>query len=147
MSLSNPTELEQAGAAIAHVLSQIRDYPEVGWYLGDCTQTFHLLTEAHAAITKQPVAQVRELYYPRKPFDPRAKGAEEAADANALRMSDETAEDLAYVIAGGLMLDSERPKITRLVGLDVDGKEQVEWMRRDIEDLISSRLTGNGGAA
>jgi hypothetical protein len=145
--VNSGTELGQAAEAIAHVLRQIRDYPEVGWYLGDCTQSFHLLTEAHAAITKQSVEKVRELFLPRKPFDPRAKGAEEAADANASRMSAETCEDLASDIAGDIMLENERPRITRLCGMDVDGNVHVEWMRRDIEDRIARRLTGNGGAA
>ncbi|MEI6212338.1 MAG: hypothetical protein WCR06_12010 [bacterium] len=46
--------------------------------------------------------------------------------------------DVAEVVAEG-----ERPRITRLCGMDVDGNVHVEWMRRDIEDRIESRLTSN----
>ncbi len=146
VGMNDSPGIEKAAAAIAYILGQIRDRPEVGWYLGEFTQSFHMLTEAHAAITNQTVETVREHFSPRNPFDPRANGAEEAADSNASRMSDVTAENLACDIAGVLMLKSERPRITRLVGMDVDGNKLVEWMRREIKDRIKSRLTEKSGA-
>lgn len=62
---------EQSKKAIAHVLIQIRDHPHVGWYLGFGTQSFDLLTEAFATLTKQPIEQVRNRFEPTNPTNPK----------------------------------------------------------------------------
>ena len=63
----------QAEQALKHVLKQIRDRPEVGWYLGFGTETFALATEAYAALTQRDVFAVRQIFAPRNPRNPRAE--------------------------------------------------------------------------
>lgn len=41
---------KQAAKAIAHTLRNISERPGVAWYLGHGTQTYALLTEAHATL-------------------------------------------------------------------------------------------------
>lgn len=61
---------EQAKKAIVHTLNQIRNKPEVGYYLGELTETFSLLTEAAATLFGEPVAKVRAFYRPQNPRKP-----------------------------------------------------------------------------
>ncbi|MDD5679558.1 MAG: hypothetical protein PHW60_16435 [Kiritimatiellae bacterium] len=61
---------EQAKKAIVHTLNQIRNKPEVGYYLGELTETFSLLTEAASTLFGEPVAKVREFYRPQHPMKP-----------------------------------------------------------------------------
>lgn len=70
---------DQARKAITHVLNQIRDNPDVGWYLGFGTQSFSLLTEAAASLWGEPLENVRESFMPTNPKDPRAQTAETQA--------------------------------------------------------------------
>lgn len=61
---------EQSKKAIGHILGIIRDHNHVGWYLGDGTQSFSLLTEAYSTLSGQPVAQVRDAYEPIRATNP-----------------------------------------------------------------------------
>lgn len=62
--------VEQAKRAIVHTLNVIRNKPEVGYYLGELTETFDLLTEAAATLFSEPVDKVREFYRPQNPRKP-----------------------------------------------------------------------------
>ena len=74
--MNNQLEMEgiepndQAKEAIIHTLKQIRNKPEVGYYLGELTETFSLLTEAAATLFGEPVEKVREYYRPQNPKKP-----------------------------------------------------------------------------
>ena len=72
------TSEQQAKKAIAHVLQQIRDNPDVGWYLGLGTQSFSLLTEAAATLFAQPLDEVREQFQCRNARDPREQTEEDS---------------------------------------------------------------------
>jgi len=63
--------IEQARRALRHVLLQIRERPEAGWYWGWGTQTFALATEAYAKVLGYTtVAEVRKLFSPVHKFNP-----------------------------------------------------------------------------
>lgn len=64
-------ELDQAKKAIRHMLNQIRDSPEIGWYCGFGTQAFSLLTEAHSTLWKRDLKETREAFLPTEPKDPK----------------------------------------------------------------------------
>jgi len=64
---------QQAKKAIRHVLEQIKDNPEIGWYLGEGTQSFSLLTEAAATLFERPTEEVRGHFRPKNPRDPRRR--------------------------------------------------------------------------
>lgn len=77
MNLMNSKQMEglpaedQAKKAIRHMLDQIRDNPEIGWYCGFGTQAFSLLTEAHATLWGRDLEETREAFLPENPKDPR----------------------------------------------------------------------------
>lgn len=70
LEMEGMAPLEQAKKAIVHTLEQIRNKPEVGYYLGELTETFGLLTEAAAILFGEPVEKVREFYRPQNPRKP-----------------------------------------------------------------------------
>ncbi len=57
--------------AIEHVLGRIHESPEVGYYMGVCTESFERLVAAYAEIHGEPVAAVRTQFLPMRPRDPR----------------------------------------------------------------------------
>lgn len=61
---------EQACRAINHVLRRIRDDSRIGYYMGVCSESFDLLTEAFATLKQLPVEQVRKSYAPRNARNP-----------------------------------------------------------------------------
>ena len=67
--------------AIAHVLRQIRERSEVGYYLGHGTESFELLTEAFALLKGKTQEEVQKLFRPRTAADPRKVTVEEAGKA------------------------------------------------------------------
>jgi len=69
-SMKGLPPIEQARRALRHVLTQIRDRSEVGWYLGHGTETFALTTEAFAEIDRAEVVDVRRDFAPVNPIDP-----------------------------------------------------------------------------
>lgn len=65
---------ECADKAIAHVLQRICEDSRVGWYLGQGTESFMLLTEALARLRGySDVQAVREAFAPENPADPCAE--------------------------------------------------------------------------
>jgi hypothetical protein len=71
--MTNVAPLDQAKQAILHTLAQIRANPALGWYAGEGTQTFALLTKAAATLYLEPVERVRDFYRPQNPRDPAEK--------------------------------------------------------------------------
>ena len=71
MTLLPTDTVSQARQAIGHVLRQIRDRSEVGYYLGYATQSFERLTEAYALLTNENLEAVQEAFAPRKACNPR----------------------------------------------------------------------------
>ena len=65
-------DMENVKKAIVHTLNQIRNKPEVGYYLGELTETFELPTESAAALFGEPIDKVREFYRPQNPRRPGA---------------------------------------------------------------------------
>lgn len=63
-------KINKAKQAIQYVLSRIRDDSAVGWYFAG-TESFHLLTEAAAALWNEPVDRVRKMFEPRNPKAPK----------------------------------------------------------------------------
>ena len=55
---------KQAAKAIAHTLRNIAERPGVAWYLGHGTQTYALLTEAHATLHGITMAEAQENWPP-----------------------------------------------------------------------------------
>lgn len=80
---TKPTAAAVATAekAIGHVLRQIRDNANIGWYLGHGTQSFSALTEAFALLTGEPVKDVRDAFRPLRAADPCKVTVEEAGRA------------------------------------------------------------------
>jgi len=76
MNRTEKTQMEsqpailQARRAIEHALRRIREHAGIGYYMGEATQAFELLTEAYATITGARVADVRRDYQPTSPADP-----------------------------------------------------------------------------
>lgn len=78
--------INHAHDAITHTLTQIRDNPSVGYYLGELTQTFELLTACDRELsllgsdipTAQQVTidQVRTKWAPQNPKDPASDPAQ-----------------------------------------------------------------------
>jgi len=66
----NEEQFEEVKKAVIHTLKQIRNKPEVGYYLGELTETFDLLTEAAAILFGEPVEKVRDYYRPQNPRKP-----------------------------------------------------------------------------
>ena len=62
---------QKAKKAIRHVLEQIRNNPDIGWYLGVGTQSYSLLTEAAATLFERPHEEVWNHFRPQNPRDPR----------------------------------------------------------------------------
>lgn len=58
---------KQAAKAIAHTLRNISERPGVAWYLGHGTQTYALLTEAHATLHGITMAEAQENWPPAQP--------------------------------------------------------------------------------
>jgi hypothetical protein len=58
---------EQARRAIVHVLARIRDHEVVGYYMGLGSQSFDLLTEAYASLTRIAVQDVRRQFQYKQP--------------------------------------------------------------------------------
>jgi len=60
---------KQAAKAITHTLRNIAERPGVAWYLGHGTQTYALLTEAHATLHGITMAEAQENWPPaQQPF-------------------------------------------------------------------------------
>jgi Lar family restriction alleviation protein len=57
----------QAKKAIRHTLRNIAERPAVAWYLGHGTQTYALLTEAHATLNGITIEEVRKNWPPSEP--------------------------------------------------------------------------------
>jgi hypothetical protein len=55
---------KQAAKAIAHTLRNISERPGVAWYLGHGTQTYALLTEAHATLHGITMEKAQENWPP-----------------------------------------------------------------------------------
>ena len=55
---------KQAAKAIAHTLRNISERPGVAWYLGHGTQTYALLTEAHATLQGITMEEAQENWPP-----------------------------------------------------------------------------------
>lgn len=55
---------KQAAKAIAHTLLNINTHPGVAWYLGHGTQTYALLTEAHAKLNGITMEEAQENWPP-----------------------------------------------------------------------------------
>jgi Lar family restriction alleviation protein len=55
---------KQAAKAIAHTLRNISERPGVAWYLGHGTQTYALLTEAHATLHGITMREAQENWPP-----------------------------------------------------------------------------------
>lgn len=70
LQMSGMTAEKQAQKAVAHVLNIIASNPHVGWYMGWGTQSFALLTEAHATATGEDVEEVREQFAPKDATNP-----------------------------------------------------------------------------
>lgn len=64
--MSEPAEppIEVARKAIRHALDAICYDPRKYWLMGSGTQTYALLTEAHASLNQLPIEQVRETFVP-----------------------------------------------------------------------------------
>ncbi|HEX5464592.1 MAG TPA: hypothetical protein VFW88_07755 [Burkholderiales bacterium] len=58
---------EHATHALRHVLLRIRNDPAVGRHMGYGTESFRILTEAYAALCRQPLVEVCELFMPTDP--------------------------------------------------------------------------------
>lgn len=71
-SMDGKPPLEQAQAAILHVLNRIHTDPAIGWYLGLGTESFALLTEAYATLScnEDSLPTVRESFAPLRPANP-----------------------------------------------------------------------------
>ena len=73
LQMEGMSPTEQAKKAIVHMLKRIKSHPQIGYYCGELTETFDLLTEAAATLYGEPVDKVREFYTPTKPSkDPEA---------------------------------------------------------------------------
>ncbi len=57
-------ELEKSRAAITHVLTRIRDVPELYWHMGAMTEAERLLFAAYSAQHGIPVAEVKKRFAP-----------------------------------------------------------------------------------
>jgi hypothetical protein len=69
--MNNPTEqLQLADAAITHVLRRIHESPEVGYYMGVCTESFERLAAAYGALHDKPADAVKENFLPILAQDP-----------------------------------------------------------------------------
>lgn len=69
--------LPKAKAAVIHILRRIHQDKYVSWYMGHATESYHLLTEAFAAIQGQSVREVIEKWPPafaKNPADAPALG-------------------------------------------------------------------------
>jgi len=67
---SHEDKIKLADAAITHVLHRIRTSPEVGYYMGVCTESFELLLTAYAAIHIEPKSTVEAYFLPIFAKDP-----------------------------------------------------------------------------
>lgn len=65
------TQIETADAAISHVLNRIHESPEVGYYMGACTESFERLVSAHACLHGENPDVVRDRFMPARPRNPR----------------------------------------------------------------------------
>lgn len=71
MNAPDPKALEKAASAISHVLHRIHSSPELGYYMGVCTESFDRLCRAHAAITGEHFEHVENHFAPQNARDPR----------------------------------------------------------------------------
>ncbi|MGO7686229.1 hypothetical protein ACC696_16415 [Rhizobium ruizarguesonis] len=60
--MDDATKLEKAAKAIAHLLNRSRENEKLYYQIGFGTESFRLLTEAHAAITGEDVKAVEKRY-------------------------------------------------------------------------------------
>lgn len=60
---------KQAAKAITHALSRISNSPTVAYYCGHGTETYSLLTEAHATLNGITMAEAQENWPPASPRD------------------------------------------------------------------------------
>lgn len=88
---------DQARKAIRHVLSQIRDRPEVGWYLGACTQTFALLTEALSTLDGLKLEAVEALFECHNAKNPAVESAQLQPEDNEEKPFVSTAQCIEYL--------------------------------------------------
>jgi hypothetical protein len=63
-NMTGKTTEQKSAEAIEHALRQIRCTPGAAWFLGLGSHTWALLTEAHAAITGDDLADVRARFMP-----------------------------------------------------------------------------------
>ncbi len=62
---------EQAKNAIGKLLKRVREHEYLGYYIDPCTESFNLLTEAYATLTKKKVEEVRVAFTPLRARNPR----------------------------------------------------------------------------
>lgn len=65
-----PNHESTAARAIEHVLRRIHTSPEVGYYMGYCTESFERLCEAYAEIHGELPEATRNRFMPQKPRNP-----------------------------------------------------------------------------
>lgn len=70
----------QALEALRHLLRQLRERPEIAWYIGPGSQTWALVTEAYATLSKKTVKEVRKNAVNPQACDPR-RGYDDLLDA------------------------------------------------------------------
>jgi len=84
--------LEACKASIFHVLAQIRDRADVGFYLGTATESFSLLIHAAALLTGNPEEILEGKYHNPNAADPR----EEIASKVRESCCDEITESMTW---------------------------------------------------
>lgn len=77
------TPEQQALKTIRHILIRVNEHPFVGYYLGFSSQSFALLTEAYATLTKGNLREVREYFAPSRPRDPVEEAKERVIAENS----------------------------------------------------------------
>lgn len=58
---------KQAAKAIVHILSRISNYPTLAYFCGHGTETYSLLTEAHATLHGITMAEAQQNWPPASP--------------------------------------------------------------------------------
>lgn len=80
---------DAAKVGILHTLKQIRNRPEVGWYLGVGTQVFSLLTKALSKMTGTDVAELRTTWACPNAKNPAEREDDDKIAADALKATEE----------------------------------------------------------
>jgi hypothetical protein len=114
-------------AALGLVLQLIRDHPSIGWYMGDATESFDLLTEAMGVLIGSSTAAVQDTFRPTSPRNPATPGCLT------------TYEDIEapYYLEDDDILEY-------LASLSVFNREQL---LRDIHGRFCPRCAGDNGPA